>query len=268
MKIGVIGYGSMGRMLSERLIASGLVRGGELFVSNRTQEKIAHLSDTCRVCGSNRELAAEAEIVFVAVKPGDIRGVLAEIAPAVREETLLVSLNANVLFSSLETVLPHKLAKVVPSVTAEVGKSQTLVCFNEAVPEEDKPRLKALLRCMGDVYELKEEEMGMGSELVSCMPGFIAAIFDVICRAAGEHIPFSEEQILRMVLRTLDAAGTLMVEKEMSFETVVKRVATPGGITEEGTKVIYESFPPIADEVFRRTLAKRKVIADREKNKA
>ena len=80
--------------------------------------------------------------------------------------------------------------------------------------------------------------------------------------------PFSEEQILRMVLRTLDAAGTLMVEKEMSFETVVKRVATPGGITEEGTKVIYESFPPIADEVFRRTLAKRKVIADREKNKA
>ena len=36
-----------------------------------------------------------------------------------------------------------------------------------------------------DVIELPEEEMGMGSELVSCMPGFIASIFDVICQEAG-----------------------------------------------------------------------------------
>ncbi len=39
-------------------------------------------------------------------------------------------------------------------------------------------------------------------------------------------------------------------------------------LSKQGAKVIYESFPPIADEVFRRTLAKRKVIADREKSKA
>lgn len=27
----------------------------------------------------------------------------------------------------------------------------------------------------------------MGSELVSCMPGFIASIFDVICQSAIKH---------------------------------------------------------------------------------
>ena len=40
------------------------------------------------------------------------------------------------------------------------------------------------------------------------------------------------------------------------------RVATKGGITEEGTKVIYEEFPPTADRLFENTLAKRKQTAE------
>lgn len=267
MKVGIIGYGSMGRMLTERLLQSGLVQGEDLLVTNRTQEKLAPIRGICCLPENNCALAAASDVVLLCVKPGDLPAVLGEIAPALREETLAVSLNANIRFSALEAVTRRKIAKVVPSVTAEVGKSQTLVCYNDLVPEEDKAVLCGLLACMGDVYELREEEMGMGSELVSCMPGFIAAIFDTVCAAAGRHIPFSEEQIHRMVLRTLDATGTLMVEKEMSFSEVVRRVATPGGITEEGTKVICEAFPDIADKIFEVTLAKRKVIAQRAEEK-
>ncbi len=267
MKAGIIGYGSMGKMLAERFLQSGLLRGEDLLVTNRTQEKLEPIRGLCRLPENNRALAAESDVVFLCVKPGELPAVLAEIAPALREETLVVSLNANIRFAALEAVTSRKLAKAVPSVTAEVGKSQSLVCYNGLVPEEDRARLCALLACLGDVYELREEEMGMGSELVSCMPGFIAAIFDTVCTAAESHIPFSREQIRRMVLRTLDATGTLMVERELSFETVVRRVATPGGITEEGTKVIYEAFPDIADQIFEVTLAKRRVIAQRAEEK-
>ena len=44
----------------------------------------------------------------------------------------------------------------------------------------------------------------------------------------------------------------------MNFEEVVTRVATKGGITEEGTKVVYEKFPAIASELFEKTLEKRR----------
>ena len=99
----------------------------------------------------------------------------------------------------------------------------------------------------------------MGSELVSCMPGFIASIFDVICQSAKKHTEISQELIVQMVLKTVSATSELMLKKEMTFEDVVSRVATKGGITEEGAKVIYEGLPEIADLMFEKTLEKRRL---------
>ena len=136
------------------------------------------------------------------------------------------------------------------------------MCFNRQAAAEDRQALQELLGCIGEVIELPEEEMGMGSELASCMPGFIAAVFDVICRAAGKHTEIPADQVIRMVLKTMTATGEMMLRKNMSFDDVVARVATRGGITEEGTKVIYAEFPATADRLFENTLAKRKQTAE------
>jgi len=69
-----------------------------------------------------------------------------------------------------------------------------------------------------------------------------------------------------MVLDTLSSTGELMIQKNMSFEEVVKRVATQGGITEVGSRVIYDGFPVIADDMFGKTLAKRKETASKVKH--
>ena len=172
-------------------------------------------------------------------------------------------INGNIMFGMLEKIAVRKIAKVIPSVTAEINRSQTLVCWNNLVEESDKASLRKILGCMGEVIELPENEMGMGSELVSCMPGLIASMFDVICRAAKSHTALPEEQIVRMVLKTVSATSGLMTEKQMSFQDVVSRVATKGGITEEGTKVIYEMFPNAAEEMFVRTLEKRRLTAEK-----
>ncbi len=155
----------------------------------------------------------------------------------------------------------RKYVKVIPSVNAEINKSQTLVTYNRFVSEDDKRLLRDILSCIGNVIELPENEMGMGSELVSCMPGFIASIFDVICQSAIKHTSIPQEQVIKMVLDTLSSTGELMLRKDMSFEDVVKRVATKGGITEVGSRVIYDGFLDIADEMFEKTLAKRRETA-------
>jgi pyrroline-5-carboxylate reductase len=65
-----------------------------------------------------------------------------------------------------------------------------------------------------------------------------------------------------MVLATMSATGDLMIRKDMSFDDVVKRVATKGGITEEGTKVVYEGFPQTANLLFEKTLEKRRLTTE------
>lgn len=265
MKIGIIGYGSMGKMILEKISESKAVENKNLYIANRAYEKIEHLTNIFNVCRTNIEIAKEADIIFVCVRPGDIKAILNEIKSAIKDNTLLVSLNGSVTFELMEKVTYHKLAKVIPSVTAEINQSQTLVCYNELVSGEDKGRLENLLKCMGNVIELPENEIGMGSELVSCMPGFIAAIFDVISKSAKSHTSLPDEQIVQMLLRTMSATGNLMLEKDFSFDEVVERVATKGGITEEGTKVIYEMLPEVADKMFEKTLEKRRLTTQNVK---
>ena len=264
MRVGIIGYGSMGKMLLWKFSEAGNIEKEDLFVSNRTESKLEEAKDIANAV-SSRELASLCDIVFVCVRPGDLKAVLEDIRDSINPDALLVSLNGSVSFETIRKVIDIKTAKVIPSLTAEIGRSQTLVCFDERV--SDKNALKDLLSTIGDVVELPENEMGMGSELVSCMPGFIASIFDVICRSAEGHTAIPKDQIVKMVLSTMSATGDLMLQKDMSFEDVVTRVATKGGITEEGTKVVYENFPETAELLFEKTLEKRRLTTEiAEKN--
>ena len=264
-KIAIIGYGSMGRMIFEKLLASSLVEPENIYLANRTFEKISALKKECgvNVCKTNKEAASNADIIFVCLRPGDIKAVLEEIQP-VSADSHIISLNGSIQFSQLEKVLGQiKISKVIPSVTAEVNESQTLVCHNECVSEKDKIVLERILHTLGNVIELPENEMGMGSELVSCMPGFIAALFNELKKAARPHTKISEEKIIEMLANTMVGTGRLIAERNMSFADVIGRVATKGGITQEGTKVIEEKFPPVAAEIFEKTLAKRKVTTEK-----
>lgn len=256
MNIGIIGYGSMGKMLADKFASSHKV-----YVATRSKEKLATAPDSVSAADNNIDVAKGADIVFICVRPVDIKDVISEIEPYVKKDALLVSLNGSVTFDLLEKLTSHKIAKVIPSVTAEIDRSQTLVTYNSKVTEEDKNALSQVLSLIGNVVELPEEEMGMGSELVSCMPGFIASIFDVLCSSAKKHTSISDDQIVKMVLNTMSATGDLMLKKDMTFEDVVTRVATKGGITEEGTKVVYEGFPDVADKLFENTLEKRRLTA-------
>ena len=258
INIGIIGYGSMGKMLFEKYADNDTDFFWDVFVANRTKEKLSDVAEEF-ICGSNFTLAEKSDIIFICVRPSDLKNVLEEIKPAVSSEKIVISLNGSVSFESINKILKCKTAKVIPSVTAEINRSQTLVCFNSLCSQKDKETLKGVLKRIGDVIELPENEMGMGSELVSCMPGFIASIFDVLYNSAKKHTAIPENQIVEMLLKTLSATSSLMLNNKMTLEDVVKRVATKGGITEEGTAVIYNGFPSIADELFDKTLEKRRL---------
>lgn len=264
-KIAIIGYGSMGKMLLGKIISSKLIKEVNIYVSNRTFGKIEILKEkyTVNISRTNAEAVENADVIFVCVRPADIKTVLEEIVTVMNNDKHIISLNGSIKFEQLEKKCPgNKISKVIPSVTAEVNESQTLVCHNSRVKAKDKNELSKILESFGNVIELPEEEMGMGAELVSCMPGFIAAIFNEIRKGAEKHTKIEENKIVTMLANTIIGTGKLIIENKMTFEEVIERVATKGGITEEGTKVIEQEFPKVAAEIFDRTLEKRKITTE------
>jgi pyrroline-5-carboxylate reductase len=270
MNIGIIGYGSMGKMIFEKFIETNTVEQANLFVSNRTYEKIENLDKIypkVNICKNNVSLAKNADIIFICVKPLEIRNILSEIVNSVKNNCHIISLNGSVLFSQIEKICAKKkISKIIPSVTAEVNQSVTLIYHNDFVNSDDKNNIKCLLECFGTVIEIPETEMGMGSELTSCMPGFIGAIFKVITDEAEKHTSIDKDQIINMVTKTMYGTAKILLEKGITFDKLVDRVATKGGITEEGTKIIGEKLPEVINELFVKTLEKRKITTEKAQN--
>ena len=131
MKIGIIGYGSMGKMLAENFLVASIADKDSLYLANRTFAKLQEMEGRAKLCQSNAEIAESVDFLFLCVRPADIKIILEEIADSVRAEALVISLNGSVSFAQLEKILcrncEHKIAKMIPSVTAEINKSQSLV---------------------------------------------------------------------------------------------------------------------------------------------
>jgi len=266
-KIGIIGYGSMGKMIFTKFMESKILPESNVFLSNRTYEKIMSLKNIypqINICKNNKDTAGNADILFICVKPLEIKTVLSEVIEKINKNCHIVSLNGSVLFSQMEKICAGgKISKVIPSVTAEVNQSVTLICHNARVSDAEKNNLKTLLECFGTVVEIPEKEIGIGSELTSCMPGFIGAIFKVIADEAEKYTSIKKNEIINMIINTLYGTGKLLSEKDMTFEQLLGRVATKGGITEEGAKVIEAEMPKIVNELFEKTLEKRKITSEK-----
>ena len=270
MKIGIIGYGSMGKMLLEKFIETKSVKEADIFLSTEKFEEIENLNKQYRqinICKENIDAAKNADILFLCVKPLDIMPVLSEIISGIKNSCHIISLAGYILFQQLEQIcVNQKISKIMPSVTAEVYKSMTLICHNDYVKDEDKNRIEQLLECFGKNIRVTESELGMASDLTSSMPGFICAILKVITNEAEKRASISKETIAAMVTETMYGTGKLLVEKNITFDDLINRVATKGGITEEGTKVIYEKLPPVINEVFEKTSQKVELTIEKIKN--
>lgn len=263
-KVGIIGYGSMGGMIARKTLEAGVVTPDKLFVANRTASKVEPLKkrySQVTVC-SNDGVAANADIIFVCVRTGDMKSVFQDIAPRLDGTKHVISLNGSLGLDQIAKVFDGKVSIVIPAVTAEVGMSLSLVCHNSTVTEEDMRDLSEILQSFGNVIELPESEIGIGSELTSCMPGLLAAIVEVLADRALSHTKLPKNQVIDMIFGTMLGTARLALEQRISPEDLVGRVATPGGITEEGVKVLRRDLPAVADEVFRKTIEKRRITAD------
>ena len=87
MRVGIIGYGSMGKMLLWKFSEAANMGKQDLLVSNRTAAKLEEAKDIARAV-SSKELAASADIVFVCVRPVDLKAVLEEIKDSIKTEEI------------------------------------------------------------------------------------------------------------------------------------------------------------------------------------
>ena len=262
-QIGIIGIGSMGKMLLNGLIRKEIVHQKKISVSTKTKEKLTQLKKEypdITVFENNSDVAKNSDLLFICVKPMEVGLLLDEILPSLCKKTHLVSIAACVTIGNLEKKIKGKLSKIVPSLTSEIFEGISLVTHNNQVTKQEKDLLETILEKISSVKKIQEKDVEIAGDLTSCAPGLIAAIFDEFVKAALPFASFSKEEAAEMVVKTLYGTSKLIHDRKMSFSETLERVATKGGITEEGAKVLQKRLPEVFKEVFQKTLEKHETV--------
>jgi pyrroline-5-carboxylate reductase len=179
--------------------------------------------------------------------------VLSDIAHLLNSDKLVVSVAGDVTLEKLQALSPARVARAFPSMASQKLQGVTLLAFGDNTTAEDRGLIADLFHAIGHIATAEERDFAVLGDLTSCAPGYFAALMREFALAA-ERKGIKPELAERLVKQTL--LGTAMLLEEESFAGLISSVATVGGITEEGVKVIRREAPGMFDQLFLATEAR------------
>jgi competence protein ComER len=264
-QFGFIGTGSMGSMLIRKIIGSGLVAPGGISASSKSGISARAIAGTTGITAesSNQTVAGNADVLFICVKPLEVRGVLNEIRDVLKPDALLISIAGCVSLENLRDWAGKNVhcVRIIPSVTAEENAGISLVAWGHGVTPEDKNLVLDLLNAISSAVEIDERDFDLYTNLTSCGPALIVAMMREFARAAVRTGTIPPELAEYLVTETMTGTARILEGEQGTFDNVIGRVATKGGSTEEGVKVLEARLPKVMDEVLRALDAKRRVVS-------
>ena len=262
-KVGFIGYGSMGSVILKGFLHSGALNADQVIISTRTRSKLSEIKETypeVEIGLNNEVTASKSDLIFLFIGTSQVKPVIEEIKKFLSEDTHIVYISAALEIAMVDCMFKGKITKVIPSLTSEVLEGVSLICHNNVVTVEESQLVNTLFSSIGDIKIVDEGDLDIGADITSCSPAFIAKIFREFSLEASKNSNFSREETEEMVIRTLYGTSKLLYEKNFGFDDLISAVATKGGITEEGIKVLDNKIAEIFDDLFMKTIEKHEII--------
>ncbi|MBW4080207.1 late competence protein ComER [Paenibacillus sp. S150] len=255
MKVGFIGTGSMGSLLIDAFLSSGALEPCDVLASNRSPNRLLQLKQRHPgiSIGSNRETADGSDIVFICVKPLEFKSLIDEISASMRSEQIVVSVTSPVMLYHLESTLPSKIAKVIPSITHCAKSGSSLCIFGSRLNKKDRLLLLRLLSFVGVPMEIQEKHTRIASDFSSCGPAFISYFIERWIKAATAATGIDETLVTRLAGEMLLGTGKLLTEGGFTPQELQERVAVRGGITAEALNHLRSSLEGVFERLITTT---------------
>ncbi|WP_077214042.1 late competence protein ComER [Bacillus dakarensis] len=259
MKIGMIGTGNMGRILTEALIDSKAISPSSMFITNRTISKAQEIQKAFPevfVLSNAIEVAKQAELIFVCVKPINMFEVFQQIVPYLTKDQCVVSITSPISVDQLESVLPCSTARAIPSITNRAFAGVSLLSFGERCDPQWKKALTKVLQDISTPLSIEEDITRVASDIVSCGPAFFSYLTRRFINAAVTETKIDEETATKLASEMLIGLGELLRKEIYTLPSLQEKVCVKGGITGEGIKVLEKELGDVFEHLFQATHSK------------
>lgn len=250
MRLGFIGAGSMASALARGLGEPALVSDID---PQRAEALAAQIGG--EVARSNAELADKADVVVLCHKPKVLDEVAAEVGGKAKA---IASIVAATPTSALEAAYPGTpVYRFMPNIPVEVGRG--VLCYAPGTLAADGPadELLQLFGRVGTVVTVEERLLEPAMAIMSCGPAFLALVVEAMADAGAAH-GLDAAQASRLVVETMAGTAAYLDANDLDAAALRGRVATPGGLTEQGLQVLEErgirdDFRATVDLIVERT---------------
>ncbi len=234
-KLAIIGGGNLGSAIATGILNKGLVKPSQLTITRRRIKLLSQFADKGVVVTDDNLMASQgARVVFLAVKPYQIKNVIQEIAPSLTADMIVISLATGVSSEQIKAYCGIDLPvfRAMPNTAIEIGESMTCISSYQATPQQEELVL-TLFEQMGQAIIVPEELMAASTVLAACGIAF-AMRFIRAATQGGVEIGFGSRLALQIAAQTVKGAADLLIQKGNHPEDEIDKVTTPRGVTISG----------------------------------
>ena len=233
MRLGFIGCGNMAFALLNSISAQGYAK--DMICYDISADALKAAKERFGVTGtdSNQAVAAESDVLVLAVKPRFYDAVIDEIKGDLKPGACVVTIAPGKSLLYMERAFGDSdipVIRAMPNTPAMVGEGMTALCQNEAVSHQQMAFVQGMFDCCGKTEQVPEYMMEAVVAVSGSSPAYIYMLIEAMADGAvAQGMPrkqayaFAAQAVLgsaKMVLETGKHPGEL---KDM--------VCSPGGTT-------------------------------------
>lgn len=241
MKIGFIGLGNMAKAMIGGMLQKEIVHKCDIVGSAKSRETLERVQETYGIetRKSNIEVAREANVLILAVKPQFFQSVIEEIRDAISADTLVISIAAGKTIDWIERVFAReiKLVRCMPNTPALVGAGCTGVCVNAHVSQEETDFSVRLMESFGKASLVPETLIDAVGAVSGSSPAYVFMFIEAMADAAvAAGMP--RAQAYEFAAQAVYGSAKLVLESGMHPAQLKDMVCSPGGTTIQGVQVL------------------------------
>lgn len=256
MKVGIIGTGNMGTILSEAFLDGKAVSPANLIATNRTRAKAESLKENYEgitIVDNVPTLIAESDLVFLCVKPLDIHALIIENKALFTKDKCLVSITSPIQVPWLEEIVPCSCARIIPSITNRALSGISLVTYGTNCEGHWQEKLNAMFSAISAPVQINENITRISSDIVSCGPAFFSYLARRFIEAAVAKTQIDVNTATELTEQMLIGVGDLLKKGYYTLPALEEKVCVKGGITGEGIKVLEQETGDMFEKIFEAT---------------
>jgi pyrroline-5-carboxylate reductase len=190
-----------------------------------------------RVAPSPAWAVADAEVVIVAVKPGDVSAVLEGAAPSLATDALVLSIAAGVTIATIEAAAPGRpVVRAMPNTPALVRQGASAIAAGTHATDAHLAHAERVLGAVGIVVRVDEAALDAVTGLSGSGPAYVFLVAEAMIEA-GVLVGLTREVAERLVVQTLVGSAALL-DGDDTPSALRAAVTSPGGTTAAGLRVL------------------------------